>query len=59
MSLQVRTQVSLKPYNSFAVEAHASHFAEAENDQQVGEALSYAQTQQLPLLLLGGAAICC
>ncbi|MBP8237360.1 MAG: FAD-binding protein, partial [Pseudomonas sp.] len=56
MSLQVRTQVSLKPYNSFAVEAQASHFAEAENDQQVREALSYAQTQQLPLLLLGGGS---
>jgi len=56
MSLQVRTQVSLKPYNSFAVEACASHFAEAENDQQVREALSYAQAQQLPLLLLGGGS---
>ncbi len=56
MSLQVCTQVSLKPYNSFAVEAQASHFAEAENDQQVREALSYAQTQQLPLLLLGGGS---
>ncbi len=56
MSLQVRIQVSLKPYNSFAVEAQASHFAEAENDQQVREALSYAQTQQLPLLLLGGGS---
>ena len=56
MSLQVRTQVSLKLYNSFAVEAQASHFAEAENDQQVREALSYAQTQQLPLLLLGGGS---
>ncbi|MDX1297671.1 MAG: UDP-N-acetylmuramate dehydrogenase [Pseudomonas sp.] len=56
MSLQVRTQVSLKPYNSFAVEACASHFAEAENDQQVRDALSYAQAQQLPLLLLGGGS---
>lgn len=56
MSLQVRTRISLKPYNSFAVEACASHFAEAENDQQVRDALSYAQAQQLPLLLLGGGS---
>ncbi|WAC44706.1 UDP-N-acetylmuramate dehydrogenase [Pseudomonas sp. SL4(2022)] len=56
MSVQVRTQVSLKPYNSFAVEAQARHFAEAENDQQVREALSYAQARQLPLLLLGGGS---
>lgn len=56
MSLQVRTQVSLKPYNSFAVEARASHFAEAESDQQVREALTYAEAQQLSLLVLGGGS---
>lgn len=56
MSLQVRTQVSLKPYNSFAVEARASHFAEAESDQQVREALAYAEAQQLSLLVLGGGS---
>ncbi|MCE5362964.1 UDP-N-acetylmuramate dehydrogenase [Pseudomonas anguilliseptica] len=56
MSLQVRTQVSLKPYNSFAVEARASHFAEAESDQQVREALAYADVQQLSLLVLGGGS---
>ncbi|MCR4509882.1 UDP-N-acetylmuramate dehydrogenase [Pseudomonas sp. 32.2.56] len=56
MSLQVRTQVSLKPYNSFAVEARASHFVEAESDQQVREALAYAEVQQLSLLVLGGGS---
>lgn len=56
MSLQVRQGVSLKPYNSFAVEALASHFAEAESDQQVQQALAYAQAEQLPLLLLGGGS---
>lgn len=56
MSLHIQTQVSLKPYNSFAVEAQASHFAEAQDDQQVGQALAYAQAQQLPLLLLGGGS---
>jgi UDP-N-acetylmuramate dehydrogenase len=56
MSLHIQTQVSLKPYNSFAVEASASHFAEAQNDLQVQEALAYAAAQQLPLLLLGGGS---
>ena len=56
MSVQVRTQVSLKPYNSFAVDVLASHFAEAQDDQQVQQALSYARAQQLPLLLLGGGS---
>lgn len=56
MTLQVRTHVSLKPFNSFAVEAWASHFVEAETDQQVLQALSYAHTHTLPLLLLGGGS---
>lgn len=56
MSLQVLQGVSLKPYNSFAVEARASHFVEVENDRQVAEALAYAQARQLPLLLLGGGS---
>lgn len=56
MNLHIQTQVSLKPYNSFAVEAQASHFAEAQDDRQVGQALAYATAQQLPLLLLGGGS---
>ncbi|WP_218572169.1 UDP-N-acetylmuramate dehydrogenase [Pseudomonas xionganensis] len=54
--LQVRQNVSLKPYNSFAVEARASHWVEVENDQQVVEALDYARLHQLPVLLLGGGS---
>ncbi|NQD93957.1 UDP-N-acetylmuramate dehydrogenase [Pseudomonas sp. CrR25] len=56
MSLQVRENVSLKAYNSFAVEAQARLFAEAHNDSEVREALAYAARQGLPLLLLGGGS---
>lgn len=56
MTLQVRQDVSLKPYNSFAVEARASHFVEVENDPQLLAALDYAQVQRLPVLLLGGGS---
>ena len=56
MTLQVRQDVSLKPYNSFAVEARASHFVEVENDPQLLAALDYAQVQCLPVLLLGGGS---
>lgn len=56
MTLQVRQGVSLKPYNSFAVEVRASHFVEVENDQQLLAALDYAQAQRLPVLLLGGGS---
>lgn len=56
MSQQVQTGVSLKAYNSFAVEVAASHFVEAHDDWQVDEALAYAKAQQLPVLLLGGGS---
>ena len=56
MSLQIRHDVSLKPHNSFAVEARARQFAEASSDAQVREALAYAAEQGLPLMLLGGGS---
>ncbi|MEX6503213.1 UDP-N-acetylmuramate dehydrogenase [Pseudomonas zhanjiangensis] len=56
MSLQLREKVSLKAYNSFAVEASARLFAEAHDDEQVREALACARRRELPLLLLGGGS---
>ncbi|WP_324734171.1 UDP-N-acetylmuramate dehydrogenase [Pseudomonas paeninsulae] len=56
MSLCVQSRVSLKTYNSFAVDVAARWFAEAHDDDQVREALVYAEQQQLPVLLLGGGS---
>lgn len=56
MSLCVQQQVSLKAYNSFAVDVASGWFTEAHDDDQVREALIYAEQQQLPVLLLGGGS---
>ncbi|MDA7087815.1 UDP-N-acetylmuramate dehydrogenase [Pseudomonas sp. SA3-5] len=56
MSLCVQSLVSLKAYNSFAVDVAAREFVEACDDDQVREALACAQRQQLPVLLLGGGS---
>jgi UDP-N-acetylmuramate dehydrogenase len=56
MSLQVQTQVSLKPYNSFGFAVRAQAFAQAQDDEEVREALAYAQAQQLPLMVIGGGS---
>ncbi|WP_160107860.1 UDP-N-acetylmuramate dehydrogenase [Pseudomonas izuensis] len=56
MSLQVRSQVSLKPYNSFGVDVQARLFAEAHSDADVREALAYAQAHDVPLLVIGGGS---
>ncbi|MHC8318344.1 UDP-N-acetylmuramate dehydrogenase [Pseudomonas sp. LB3P31] len=56
MSLQVQTQVSLKPFNSFGVDVQARLFAEAHSDADVREALAYATEHDVPLLVIGGGS---
>jgi len=56
MSLQFQPQVSLKPFNSFGVDVKARLFAEAHSDQDVREALAYAASHALPLLVIGGGS---
>jgi UDP-N-acetylmuramate dehydrogenase len=56
MSLQVRSQVSLKPFNSFGVDVQARLFAEAHSDADVREALAYGQAHDVPVLVIGGGS---
>jgi len=56
MSLQLQSQVSLKPFNSFGVDVRAQLFAEAHSDADVREALAYATAHDLPLLVIGGGS---
>ncbi|WP_417697661.1 UDP-N-acetylmuramate dehydrogenase [Pseudomonas sp.] len=56
MTLQVRTGVSLKPFNSFGVDVTARLFAEAHSDADVRQALAYASANDVPLLVIGGGS---
>jgi len=56
VSLLIEANRSLKPFNTFAVEALASRYAEAHNDEDVREALTTAARLELPLLVLGGGS---
>ncbi|PAW52025.1 UDP-N-acetylenolpyruvoylglucosamine reductase [Pseudomonas moraviensis] len=56
MSLQLQSQVSLKPFNSFGVDVRAQLFAEAHSDADVREALAYASAHDVPLLVIGGGS---
>ncbi|MBA5979836.1 UDP-N-acetylmuramate dehydrogenase [Pseudomonas sp. MD195_PC81_125] len=56
MSLQLQSQVSLKPFNSFGVDVRAQLFAEAHSDADVREALAYATAHDVPLLVIGGGS---
>lgn len=56
MSLQIQAQVSLKAFNTFGVDVRAQLFAEAHSDADVREALAYAVSHDVPLLVIGGGS---
>ena len=47
---------SLKPYNTFSVDAKARYFTEVHSTEELIEALNYSKTGTLPLLFLGGGS---
>jgi UDP-N-acetylmuramate dehydrogenase len=56
VSLSLRRDFSLKPFNSFGIEAKARLFGEAHDDGEVREALRIAAREGLPLLPIGGGS---
>ena len=47
---------NLQKFNTLAVPALAHYFVSVKNDEELREALSFARTENLPLLLLGGGS---
>jgi len=47
---------SLKPFNTFGVEAKAKYFVEVNTVEELIETLKHSHTQTLPLLFLGGGS---
>lgn len=47
---------SLKPYNTFGVDANAKYFIEVNSIEELKEALNFSKKQSLPLLFLGGGS---
>jgi UDP-N-acetylmuramate dehydrogenase len=56
MTSLIQQGVSLKPYNTFGVQAQAAHFADITDDQQLIAALAHANTHGLEVHLLGGGS---
>ena len=60
--MTIQENVSLKPYNTFGVEAKAKYFAEVNSEEELKEILKQFHSLQLsnsptlPLLLLGGGS---
>ena len=56
MNLPIQSAVSLKPFNSFAIDVRADRLVEARSDEQIAEALHQAQANQWPVLVMGGGS---
>lgn len=53
--MTIQENVSLKPYNTFGVDADAKYFAEVNSAEQLTEVLKHSNPQN-PLLFLGGGS---
>lgn len=56
MQVTIERDVSLAPFNSFAVEARAAHFARIRTGRELEALLADAAVRQLPRLVLGGGS---
>lgn len=56
--MNILNHISLKPYNTFGVEAQTRYFTEVESLEQLVEALKVVRNQdfKIPLLVLGGGS---
>jgi len=56
MSLDIRADQSLKPFNTFGIEVKAAFFVSVHSDAELTQALGWAATQNLRVLVIGGGS---
>lgn len=54
--MNIQENISLRPYNTFGMDKKARFFVRAQSDNDVIEALRFAQEKGIPLLVLGGGS---
>lgn len=54
--MNIQQNISLKPYNTFGVEAQASFFAEATTIEELQTIIQFAKEKQLEILVIGGGS---
>jgi UDP-N-acetylmuramate dehydrogenase len=53
MSVTIRQNISLKPFNTLALSSHAAFYCEIHGNEDIQEAQEFAEKKQLPFLVLG------
>ena len=54
--MQIQENISLKPYNTFGVEAFASYFSMVNSLEELKQAVTFSKEKKLPILFLGGGS---
>jgi UDP-N-acetylmuramate dehydrogenase len=54
--LDFSENVSLKPFNTLALDTHAHYFASVKSTNELAEALTFADHKNLPTLMIGGGS---
>jgi UDP-N-acetylmuramate dehydrogenase len=54
--LEIREHVALAPFTTFGIGGAAHYFAEAANQEEIGEAVFWARVRGVPLFVLGGGS---
>lgn len=54
--MEIHENYSLKPFNTFGIEARARYFGSFKGLEELSDLLSFAQVQSIPLLIMGGGS---
>ena len=54
--MNIRNNVNLQHFHTFGIAVSARHFCEVRSREELCEALAYARSQALPLMILGGGS---
>jgi len=54
--MQIRGNISLKPYNTFGIDVKARYFAKLHSDNEMAAFFSSLEPEHLPVLILGGGS---
>ncbi len=54
--MNIQTQIQLKPFNTLSLDVITSHYIEVQSQQELVDALAYAEEQKLNVMILSGGS---
>ena len=54
--MNIQTQIQLKPFNTLSLDVITSHYIKVQSQQELVDALAYAEEQKLNVMILSGGS---